>query len=364
MTSTPSNHAADRLVITKTIVWPRVRQWAVATAILVPVMAWMSRVGGQSLPSVIRSLPQGLVLAAAIGSFAWVLIPAAARITARWHPTLRWALYVPAMIFCAVAGTALTWIVPFLVGVLDARDIIVVFRQNIAGTIPVTIIIGSALILIATAKARLEASELSLKTQQLERERAEKLAAEAQLASLTSRVQPHFLFNTLNSISGLIREQPAQAERMIEHLSSLLRSSLDGKEVVPIAQEIRLVTDYLEIQRTRLGGRLRYDLVVSADAAGDVPPFLLQTLVENSLKHVGGRRPESLTLRIDVRREDRRLVLTVTDDGPGFDPDAMKAGHGLDILERRLRAVFGDAAAMTFDRQPGSMTVRLRVPVT
>jgi signal transduction histidine kinase len=69
-------------------------------------------------------------------------------------------------------------------------------------------------------------------------------------------------------------------------------------------------------------------------------------------------------MRIEVRRDGYGLSLAVTDDGPGFDPDAMRAGHGLDILQRRLRGVFGDAATLEFDRQPGSMTVRLRVPIT
>src|SRR5258708_31994772 len=163
------------------------------------------------------------------------------------------------MVFCAAAGTAAVYTVPFLVGVIPVRFIAIGFRENIASTVPVTIVMGIAMILIGTTNARIEATELSLRTQQLERERAEKLAAEAQLASLSSRVQPHFLFNTLNSIAGLIREQPAQAEAMIEHLSSLLRSSLDGKELVDLAQELRLATDYLEIQRTRVGGQLRYD---------------------------------------------------------------------------------------------------------
>jgi LytS/YehU family sensor histidine kinase len=268
------------------------------------------------------------------------------------------------MVFCAAAGTAAVGTVPFLVGVIPASFITIFFRENIVGTVPVTIVIGITMILVGTTKARIEATELSLRTQQLERERAEKLAAEAQLASLSSRVQPHFLFNTLNSISGLIREQPAQAEAMIEHLSSLLRSSLDGKELVDLAQELKLVADYLEIQRTRLGGRLRYDLAVAPDASGKLPPFSLQTLVENSLKHVAGRRPDGIAMRIEVRRDDHGLSLAVTDDGPGFDPDAMRAGHGLDILQRRLRGVFGDAATLEFDRRPRSMTVRLRVPAT
>jgi two-component system LytT family sensor kinase len=347
---------------------PGVRQWAAVAVIVVPVGAWLSFHGAQSVPSIVRGLPMGILLSITIGSFAWTLFPVVMRATAGWPRMTAWILYVAAMVLCAIAGTAALVMVPFLVGVIDAPDIApgikIVFLQNIAGTVPVTLVIGIAMILIGTSKARIEATELSLRTQQLERERAEKLAAEAQLASLSSRVQPHFLFNTLNSISGLIREQPAQAETMIEHLASLLRSSLDGKDVVDLAQELKLVTDYLEIQRTRLGGRLRYDLAVAPDASGKLPPFSLQTLVENSLKHVAARRPDGITIRIEVRRDQNRLSLAVTDDGPGFDPDAMRAGHGLDILQRRLRGVFGDAATLEFDRQPRSMTVWLQVPTT
>jgi two-component system sensor histidine kinase AlgZ len=343
--------------------WPRVRQSIAIIAIVLPFAAWISLSGAQALPGVIRSLPLPLVLAATIAAFVYSLFPVAMHLTAAWPRAAASLVYLITMAICAAAGTAVAFMVPFLVAGTPAGDIAVAFRENVASTIPVTIVICVVMMIHGNAKTRLEATELSLKTQQLERERAEKLAAEAQLASLSSRVQPHFLFNTLNTISGLIREQPSRAEAMIEHLSSLLRSSLDGQEVVPIAQEVKLVTDYLEIQRTRLGGRLRYDLAVADDAAGVVPPFALQTLVENSLKHVAGRRPEGIALRIGVRRDGDRLVLDVTDDGPGFDPDAMRAGHGLDILARRLRAIFGEAATLTFDRRPGSMTARIRVPI-
>ena len=95
-----------------------------------------------------------------------------------------------------------------------------------------------------------------------------------------------------------------------------------------------------------------------------MPPFSVQTLVENTLKHVAGRRPGGIVLRIDVRRQTDTLVVEVIDDGPGFSPDAITAGHGLDILQRRLSAVFNDRARIEFDRQPGAMTVRLRVPAT
>ena len=252
--------------------------------------------------------------------------------------------------------------IAYLLGTVPARAIRALFTENISGTVPVTMIIGVVVTVLGAVRGRLEATELSLQTQRLERERAEKLAAEAQLASLSSRVQPHFLFNTLNSISGLIREHPSRAEAMIEHLSSLLRSSLDSKEAIPVTQELRLVTDYLEIQRTRLGARLRYDLDIATGITGEVPPFSLQTLVENAVKHIAGRRGEGVTVRVSARREGASLVVGVTDDGPGFDQDAMTAGHGLDILGRRLQAIFGAGASLDFRREPHGMTVELRVP--
>jgi sensor histidine kinase YesM len=364
MTQERASVSSAPIVLRKLWLRPGLLQWTVVVVIVFTAGAWLANHSAHALPSIVGDLPQGLLLSITIGSFAWTLFPVVMHATAEWHRTTAWIFYLATMLLCAAAGTAIVATVPFLVGVLDAHDIATLFRQNIVGTVPVTIVIGIAMIVIGTNKARIEATELSLRTQQLERERAEKLAAEAQLASLASRVQPHFLFNTLNSISGLIRDQPAQAEAMIEHLSSLLRSSLDGKDLVDLGQELKLVRDYLEIQRTRLGSRLRYDLVIDPDASGKLPPFSLQTLVENSLKHVAGRRPEGIAIRIDVRRDGEGLLLAVTDDGPGFDPDAMKAGHGLDILQRRLRGIFGGAAMLEFERQPRSITVRLRVPVT
>jgi signal transduction histidine kinase len=344
-------------------VWSGLRTALLLSAIVIPFIGWMSFRGGQSVPSIVRSMPLGLALSGGITAFVYALFPIAFHVTASWPRPAAWVIYVVTIVVCATGGTALAATVPFLIGVIDARDIAVVFLQNIGGTIPVSIVIGVVMILLNIAKARLSATELSLKAQQLERERAEKLAAEAQLASLSSRVQPHFLFNTLNSISGLIREQPAEAEAMIEHLSSLLRSSLDDRETIPLAHELRLATDYLEIQRTRLGSRVRYELAVASHITGTIPPFAVQTLVENSIKHVAGRRAEGVAMRIAATHDAGQLVVSVTDDGPGFDPDAMKAGHGLDVLERRLRAVFGSAASIEFDRAPGAMTVCLRVPI-
>jgi LytS/YehU family sensor histidine kinase len=131
-----------------------------------------------------------------------------------------------------------------------------------------------------------------------------------------------------------------------------------------VSQELKLVSDYLEIQQVRLGDRLRFEITTDPDARGRIPPFSLQTLVENSLRHVGSKRPEGVAVRVRARAAGPDLVLEVTDDGPGFDPDRMKAGHGLDTLAGRLRALYGERATLDFRRAPGAMTVEVRVPST
>jgi signal transduction histidine kinase len=337
--------------------------WIVVITALIAVISWFQFLGGRPLRSIVRDdLPWGVLLAITTTVVCSVVIPRLATRLGGYGGVRFWGVLLPAMALCAALGTATAAVLAALLGMVPARAIRALFMENISGTVPVTMIIGVVVTLLGTVTSRLEATALSLQTQRLERERAEKLAAEAQLASLSSRVQPHFLFNTLNSISGLIREQPAKAEAMIEHLSSLLRSSLDSKDAIPVTQELRLVTDYLEIQRTRLGTRLQYDLDVDADIIGSVPPFALQTLVENAVKHVAGRRSEGVALRVSARREGASVIMAVTDDGPGFDPDAITAGHGLDLLQQRLHAVFGVLTSLDFHREPRHMTVQFRVP--
>ena len=178
---------------------------------------------------------------------------------------------------------------------------------------------------------------------EFERERALKLASEAQLASLASRVHPHFLFNTLNTISALIHEDPQKADEQLQRLSKLLRFSLDAPEanLVPLDRELQVVADYLEIERTRFAERLRYRVEASAEAREcSVPPFAVQTLVENSVKHHVAKRREGGEVVVRAERRGGALVVTVTDDGPGIPAGAALPGHGLEILRGRLDALF------------------------
>ncbi|HYR43514.1 MAG TPA: histidine kinase, partial [Terriglobia bacterium] len=185
-------------------------------------------------------------------------------------------------------------------------------------------------------------------------------ATQARLSSLESRLQPHFLFNTLNSISALIPENPAAAERMTERLAALLRFSLDSTDrpTVPLEQELKIATDYLEIERTRFGPRLNYSVDIAADLLrAEVPPFSLQTLVENSVKHGGGE------IRVTARNGNGRLVLNVWDSGTGFSKDAaIPSGHGLDNLRSRLAVLWGSRASLEFHREDSGTSVRISMP--
>jgi LytS/YehU family sensor histidine kinase len=120
---------------------------------------------------------------------------------------------------------------------------------------------GSRILFVSDRRmrARLEAAELAMRTKERDEAEARRAALEAQLASLESRVQPHFLFNTLNSIASLIPSDPGGAERMTTQLASLLRSSLDAADgaLVPLADELRTVRDYLDIERVRFGSRMQ-----------------------------------------------------------------------------------------------------------
>ncbi len=297
-----------------------------------------------------------------IGGLCWAVIPTLGEWTEHKPVLLRWAIIVAALLAAGTLGSAIASpIVHYGLGIGPA-GVFVVFAASLGSALPATLIVGVLTTIIASATDRLKVSQLALETQRFERERAEKLSAEAQLASLSSRVQPHFLFNTLNSISSLIQKDPRQAELTIERLASLLRSSLDTTQTVPIEQEIKLVRDYLEIQKTRFDQRLQFDIIVAPDVHAAVLPFSIQALVENSLKHVASLRPEGVAVVIRVTRLGKDACVSVTDNGPGFEPTSMKSGCGLDVLQNRLRTVYGTRAALDFWREPGSMTVRLRFP--
>lgn len=194
----------------------------------------------------------------------------------------------------------------------------------------------------------------------------ERLASETRIASLEARIHPHFLFNALNAVSSLIRDDPARAEVLLERVSALLRFSLYESQagLVTLERELAMTRDYLEIESVRFGPRLRYSIECAPGLnAVMVPPLAIQTLVENSVKYGVTNRREGGEVRVIARTGLVEAEIEVWDSGSGFNPEAIPAGHGLELLSSRLEAHFGSQARVDYLRGEGSMTVRLRLPL-
>jgi sensor histidine kinase YesM len=197
--------------------------------------------------------------------------------------------------------------------------------------------------------------------------RAEAAASRAQLAALRAQVNPHFLFNALHSLAALPRRDPDRAEEALARLGELLRYALDeAGDRVPLAREWDFVRDYLELEQLRLDSRLRVSAELTDEARSVlVPPFTLQPLVENAIRHGIAPVPDGGRLRLRAHTEGESLVLVVEDEGPGCAADAIEEanGHGLRSLRERLAASYAGRARLTITTAPGSgFSARVELP--
>jgi LytS/YehU family sensor histidine kinase len=232
---------------------------------------------------------------------------------------------------------------------------------------PLAVVFGSGALLHGLLRTRVQQMEGKLHEKEVTEERARKLAAEAQLRSLESRIHPHFLFNALNSISSLIAVNPVRAEQIVGRLAALLRASLDtgNQPLIPLRQELAIVESYMDIEKARFGDKLRGSVNVPIDLQDTpVPPMSVQLLVENAVKHGITPRSGGGELLVTASAEDGSLRVEVRDTGPGFDLAAIRAGHGLDNLVERLNALFGARARLNVLRRDGYSVVEMVLPRT
>lgn len=192
-------------------------------------------------------------------------------------------------------------------------------------------------------------------------------AQHAQLEALRYQLNPHFLFNTLNSISSLIvTRRNEDAEQMTSKLSSFLRSSLtcDPAGLVPLEEELALIEEYLDIEAVRFGSRLKIEIECAPKAGGAlIPSFLVQPLVENAIKHGVAPSREPVTIRIAATLEKGLLCITVSNDhAPVQDRIMAGAGVGLMNVRRRLQAVFGETASLTTEPGDDRFTATICIP--
>jgi LytS/YehU family sensor histidine kinase len=193
--------------------------------------------------------------------------------------------------------------------------------------------------------------------------------AESKLANLEGQLRPHFLFNTLNSIAALIREDPAAAEAMVGQLSELLRASLrnDANREVRLDEELRLVEQYLAIQSTRFQDRLNVSIEASEDVRrGYVPHLILQPLVENAVRHGIGPRESGGSVWVYAEQAGDRLRVFVEDDGVGVGnaPSSLSgSGLGLESVRTRLNHLYGAEQHVDITgRRPTGTRVTIDIP--
>ncbi len=200
-------------------------------------------------------------------------------------------------------------------------------------------------------------------------EEQQRLLVEARLASLTSQINPHFLFNTLNSVASLIRSDGDTARLLIFKLSTILRRLLRKQEALaPLRDELAFVDDYLSIEVVRFGDKLKIVKEVAANTTNAlIPSMLLQLIVENSIKHGISPKVGGGTIWIRSAVQGSRLQLELEDDGVGIRPetipDVFRSGIGVSNVYERLEVLFGNEFDMVIEDRPGGGTrVRIQIP--
>lgn len=191
--------------------------------------------------------------------------------------------------------------------------------------------------------------------------------AEARLHSLELQLRPHFLFNTLNTISALVRsKRNPEAVEMIVRLSDLLHRTLatENSQWIPLERELELLRSYLEIEQVRFSDRLRVDYQIDPAAlAARLPPFLLQPLAENAVRHGIAKVAGGGDISVRARRLGLEVEIEIENSGPPLGERAKKGnGVGLANSRERLRQLFGGAASLELEERPGGVVARLRLP--
>jgi LytS/YehU family sensor histidine kinase len=250
----------------------------------------------------------------------------------------------------AIVGAALGGIAALLVFRISGRSI----TAETARLILIGAALAVLLTLILAAWYRLQADK-------------EIADARAQQWALQAQINPHFFFNTLNTIAALIRPSPDAAERMVGLLADMSRYSFGNEaRLVPLQEEFDFAEKYLEIERERFGERLSWSLPAPEHVRGlTLPPLTLQPLVENAVRHGVARRIDGGTISIALQRSDRAVVLSVTNpvEDPLATDDCFRAGHALWNIRERLQLTYGSRASLTAISDGTTVTVMVSVPV-
>jgi two-component system, LytTR family, sensor histidine kinase AlgZ len=232
--------------------------------------------------------------------------------------------------------------------------------------VPLFAIAGFLLYLLAAAACTLHLASEAAHGAERRALEAQVATREAELRALRAQMDPHFLFNALNSVSALVGGDPPGARRMLEQLAGFLRGSLelDRSERIPLAKELALAHAFLQIERVRFGERLKFVSEVDEAAASvEVPPLLLQPLVENALKHGIAHLLDGGTVSVQAKRRSDTLYIVVENPLDPDRPASPGVALGLENVRRRLRTTYGERALVVVDSKRDRFRVELRIPL-
>jgi signal transduction histidine kinase len=330
--------------------------WTLAGAMLAVLVRAV--LGAPWISAFAFGLPLGLA-AAPISLSAWYLcraMPLSRTPVLRLAAASMGAAAVTAAIWAAVGGRWSQAIAMFGAPAIDAPPPALFTLLVGFGALAYLLALAATYLVVAFEDSA-EASRRVLESQVAQRE--------AELTALRAQIDPHFLFNSLNSIAGLATTDPARAREMCQLLADFLRDSmtLGSAATISLGREVALAQQYLRIEQIRFGSRLTVEASVTDDSAGvGVPPLLLQPLVENAVRHGIATRLEGGRIEITASCAGERAVVTVTN--PRDEDGARRGtGFGLGIVRRRLAAAFGDAAALVLEPQCASYRATVTVPI-
>ncbi|MFN8574795.1 MAG: histidine kinase [Gemmatimonadaceae bacterium] len=311
-----------------------------------------------------------------------IVTPFIFRVSARWpvvrpHVVRRFLVHLCfALLFCLVWAVVGKVLQAGLMALLEPEalrsamaksDLRRVITTEVASWILTTIPFGVVVYTTVAAMAHAIGYFSEARDREVQLARVSEQLTTARFAALQAQLNPHFMFNTLNTVAVLARDgDRVGAVRVIEHLSALLRRTLSRhrSSEVTLDEELALVEAYLAIEQARFVDRLRPEVSVPAELrSAAVPDFGVQHLVENAVRHGIARREDAGRLQLTARRDGATLEVTVVDDGPGIGSVVPPAGHGIENTRERLKVLYGSAASLTVLPAEGGGTIAtLRVP--
>jgi two-component sensor histidine kinase len=335
---------------------------ASAGGAVVGLVIGIFRDGAIETPLIVISVLFGNVVGLTVWLSSVVLFPR----LRTFAPAARFVVLGLALAAGAAAGTALVLGFYPLFILRDPKLVVAIGAVNVL----LALLVGGVAYVYEGMRAQLAETLREMEEVRLVEARLEEQAARAELAALQARINPHFFFNTLNTISSLLEEDPDEAEEILGTLGELFRYTFKvaGAGPVPLDEELRFIEGYLGIEQARFGDRLRVIWEIEAHVRRcPVPGLLLQPLVENAVLHGLAPVPEGGSLRIAARRADGGVTIEIEDDGVGHGhvPERVfREGHGLDNVRQRIDTLYRGRGSIRLD--PGSSgrgtVVRVVIP--